>query len=49
MTETDEIRFGILNFGHCILFEVCDLEFVILNGGGAETLGPDLTLQESGR
>ena len=23
--------FGILNFGHCYLFDICDLEFGIFN------------------
>jgi hypothetical protein len=30
VTKTDAVRFGILNFGHCYLFGICYLEFVIL-------------------
>jgi len=29
MTFYDFIKFGILNFGHCDLFDNCDLLFVI--------------------
>jgi len=36
MTKTDGVPFGILNFGHWNLFEICDLEFVILICSGAE-------------
>jgi len=32
MTRTDEVPFGILDFGHCNLFGFCYLEFVILIG-----------------
>jgi len=31
-TDADEVRFGILNFGYWNLFEICDLEIVILIG-----------------
>jgi hypothetical protein len=27
--SNDQNRFGILNFGHCDLFDICDLIFVI--------------------
>ncbi|MBT8406506.1 MAG: hypothetical protein KJP05_03535 [Deltaproteobacteria bacterium] len=30
MTKTQD-RFGILNFGHCDLFDICDLLFGIYN------------------
>jgi len=36
MTQTDEVPFGILNFGHCDLFELCYLEFMILIGADPE-------------
>jgi hypothetical protein len=26
----DQNRFGVLNFGHCDLFDICDLEFLFL-------------------
>jgi len=26
----DQNRFGISNFGHCDLFDICDLEFIFL-------------------
>jgi len=29
MTKTQN-KFGISNFGHCDLFDICDLEFLIL-------------------
>jgi hypothetical protein len=35
-TNTDEVLFGILNFGDCILFEICYLEFVILICAGPD-------------
>ena len=25
----DQNKFGILNFGHCYLFDICDLEFLV--------------------
>ena len=36
MIKTDGVRLGILYFGHCDLFEICNLEFVILIGSGHE-------------
>ena len=30
MPQTDAVRFEILNFGNCDLFDICYLEFVVL-------------------